>query len=209
MKKKLLTRKIIKPQNYDHENLTDILARLKHYNESSKKYKIDYLSVPAAIQMSLKIFPHEYFKNDKLKEKILRAFVTTIIPGADEKDENLIKMYNDKYYPFNIYCSYFVFDLNRRSQKLFNNKDFFELSLWEKTKVVQNALSGKELSRRLYKGAILMAQVSYYGAVYNEDSGCPLINFPGNNEGYTKEEVTYSFAGYYFDNELSIDGQPW
>lgn len=208
MKKKLFY-KIKKSKCNDDNNLRDMIARLKRYDESSGKYKIDFLSILSAIQMILKIFPRKYFENDNLRGKILRAFVTTIIPGADEEDGNLVKMYNDKYYPFNIYCGYFVFDLNRRSKKLFNNKDFFELLLWEKTKVVQNALSGKELTKRLYKGAILMAQVSYYGAVYNEERGCPLIYFPGNNEGYSKEEVTYSFAGYYFDKELSIDGQPW
>ena len=209
MKKKFLNRKIEKHKNNDHEKLPDLIARLKQYDEISGKYKINFLSIPAAIQMILKIFPHKYYKNDNLRDKMLRSFVTTIIPGIDEDDENLIKMYNDKYYPFNMYCGYFVFDLNRRSKKLFNNKDFFKLSLIEKTKVVQNALSGTELARRLYKGAILIAQVSYYGAVYNEERGCPLIYFPGNNEGYSKEEVTYSFAGYYFDRELSIDGQPW
>jgi hypothetical protein len=206
---KLLSHKIKNHTSNDHEKLQDILARLKQYDETSKNYKIDLLSIPAAVQMILKIFPRKYYKSDKLKEKILRSFVTTIIPGADEEDDNLIKMYNDKYYPFNTYCGYFVFDLNKRSKKLFSNKDFFELSLREKTKVVQSALSDTELARRLYKGAILIAHVSYYGAVYNEERGCPLIYFPGNNEGYSKEEVTYSFAGYYFDRELSIDGQPW
>jgi len=207
--KNLSSHKIKKPTSNDHEKLPDMIARLKRYDEKSGKYKIDFLSIPAAVQMILKIFPHKYCKNDNLKEKVLRAFVTTIIPGADEEDKNLIKMYSDKYYPFNMYCGYFVFDLNKRSKKLFSKKDFFELSLREKTKVVQNALSGMELTRRLYKGAILMAQVSYYGAVYNEDRGCPLIYFPGTNEGYSNKEVTYSFAGYYFDRELSIDGQPW
>jgi len=198
-----------KPQNKDKEKLQDLIARIKKYDDLSKSYKIDFSSIIPALQMVLRIFPHRYFRDNELKEKILRAFVTTIIPGADEKDENLVKMYNDNYYPFSTYCGYFVYDLNRRSRKLFCKREFFNLSLNERTDVVKNALSEKELSRRLYKGAILMAQVSYYGAVYNEERGCPLIYFPGNNEGYSNEEITYSFSKLYFDRELSADGQPW
>ncbi len=208
MKKLFLKIKRHKPRNNNKEKLNDLIARLKKYDESTNSFKLDFSSILPAVQMILKIFPHRYCKDHDFKEKILRAFVTTIIPGADESDENLVKMFNDDYYPFSTYCGYFVYDLNRRSRKLFCKIDFFNLSLKERTAVVQNALAGKELSRRLYKGAILMAQVSYYGAVYNEERGCPLIYFPGNNEGYSNEEVTYSFSSLYFDRELSIEGQP-
>jgi hypothetical protein len=191
------------------ESLSEMLNRLKRYNTRDKSYKVDALSIPYALQMVLRIFPHKYCKNNILKERALRAFVTAIIPGANEDDEFLVKMYEDSYYPFHTYCGYFIYDLNKRSRKLFGVKEFNSLSLKERTMVIQNALSGRELTARLYKGAILMAQVAYYGAVYNEEKGCNLIDFPGRNNGYEKNEITYSFARDSFSNELSFDGHPW
>jgi hypothetical protein len=191
------------------ESISDMLNRLRRYNNHTKSYKIDVLSIPHALQMVLKLFPHKYCSDRNLKERILRAFVTTVIPGADKNDEFLVKMYEDVYYPFHTYCGYFIFDLNRRSKKLFGVKEFNSLSLKKRTMVIQNALSGKELTVRLYKGAILMSQVAYFGAVYNEEEGCKLIDFPGRNKGYEKEEITYSFADEFFSNELSFDGHPW
>lgn len=196
-------------QNGEKEKFSDLFNRLKKYDAISQSNKYDLLSIPPAIRMVLKIFPHEYCKNNSLKEKYLRAFVTTIIPGANENEDNLVKMYLDSYYPFQTYCGYFVYDLNKRSNKLFNKKEFFDLSYDEKTQVINNALNGRELARRLYKGAILMAQVSYYGAVYDEEKGCPLIDFPGRNNGYSKEELAYPYSKELFDNELSLDGHPW
>ncbi|MDX1702464.1 MAG: hypothetical protein R3250_17680 [Melioribacteraceae bacterium] len=190
------------------ESISDMLNRLSRYNKQTKSYKIDVLSIPHALQMVLRLFPHKYCNDRNLKERVLRAFVTTIIPGADQNDEFLVKMYEDSYYPFHTYCGYFVFDLNKRSKKLFGVREFNSLTLKERTAVIQNALSGRELTVRLYKGAILMAQVAYFGAVYNEDDGCKLIKFPGRNSGYEKKDITYSFAHEVFSNELSFDGHP-
>ena len=200
----------VKRLNSDNkEKISDLINRLKKLDKRSNSYKVDIPSIQAALQMVLKLFPHKYCKNVLLREKILRAFVSTIIPGSDENEENLVNMYEDKFYPFLSYCGYFTFDLNRKSKKLFNNKEFVNLSLKERTSVVQNALNGKELTKRLYKGAILMAHVSYYGAVYDEEQGCPLIEFPGRNNGYSINDISYAFSRIFFDRELSVDGHPW
>ncbi len=208
MKIKNLVRKKSKT-NQQKEKISDLISRLKQYDQIKGKSKLDYLSILSALQMVLRIFPHKYCSDSLLKDKILRAFVDTIIPGSDINDENLIKMYDDDFYPFSNYCGYFAYDLARRSKMLYPHRDFFTLTLSEKTEVVQNALLGRELTRRLYKGAILMAQVSFYAAVYNKNNDCPLIDFPGTNNGYSKEESTYDFGGSLFDNELTADGHPW
>jgi len=200
--------KLKRLNNKNQESFADLINRLKKFDDISNSYKFDLLSIPHALQMVLKLFPHKYCRNRLLRKRILKAFVSTVIPGADENDENLVSMYEDKYYPFITYCGYFAFDLNRKSKKLFNKKEFINLSLQERTKVIQTALNGRELTKRLYKGAILMAHVSYYGAVYNEDWGCHLIDFPGRNNGYTTNEISYTFSSIFFDRELSIDGHP-
>jgi len=191
------------------ESISDLLSRLRRYDCSTKTYKIDVLSIPHALQMVLRLFPHKYCKNQILKEMSLRAFVTTIIPEADEDDKFLVEMYEDNFYPFHNYCGYFIFDLNKRAKKFFGIGNFCSLSLEDRTTVIQSALSGRELTVRLYKGAILMAQVAYFGAVYNEEKGCKLIAFPGRNNGYEKREITYPFAHSVFKKELSLSGHPW
>lgn len=191
-----------------NQSISDLLNRLKRYNRQTQKFKIDFLSIPHALQMVLRLFPHKYCNNHTLKEKSLRAFVTAIIPEADEDDKFLVRMYGDNFYPFHTYCGYFIFDLNKRAKKIFGVGNFYSLSLEKRTTVIQSALSGRELTARLYKGAILMAQVAFYGAVYNEEKGCKLIDFPGRNNGYEKREITYPFAQSFFRNELSFDGHP-
>lgn len=192
-----------------HERIADLLGRLKKFDRGSQSFKLDFLSIPESIRMVLRIFPHRYCRDPILREGALRAFVSTVIPGSDEHEEHLIAMFEDSYYPFHTFSGYFVFDLNRRSRALFTGRTFANLSPDERTVVLQNALEGRELTRRLYKGAILMAQVSYFGAVYDEERGCPLIDFPGRNEGYGPKQTTYPFSSVFFHNELSIDGHPW
>ena len=186
-----------------------MLRRLRRFDNKSNRFKRYFLSVPPAIRMVLGFFPAAYRHDKELKNRILKAFVLTIIPGAEEDDNNLAAMYNDDFYPFCRWSGYFVFDLCSRSRKLFGSDDFSKMTLSKRSAVVAEALKGRELTKRLFKGAILMAQVSYYGAVYNEDRGCPLISFPGTNKGYSKEETTYSFSAELFDRELTADGQPW
>lgn len=192
-----------------HALASELIDRLKHYDDVSKTYHLDLLSIPKALRMVLRVFPHKYCTDRLLNDGILRAFVTTIIPGADVHEEHLVRMYSDEYYPFHIFCGYFVYDLDSRARRLFDGREFTTLDLNQRTSVVADALSGSEVTRRLYKGAILMAQVSYFGAVYNEDRGCSLIGFPGRNEGYSRDECTYPFATGLFDKELSLDGHPW
>ena len=195
--------------NGSRETISELINRLKRYDDSTHLYQTDFPSLPHAIQMVLKLFPHRYCNDKVLKEKILRAFVTTVIPGSDPSDENLVKMYTDEYYAFHDFCGFFVFDLNRRSKRLFVGKEFITLTADERAHVIQDALSGGELTRRLYKGAILMAQVSYFGAIYDEERGCPLIEFPGRNTGYNREQSAYPFSESLFEKEVSLDGHPW
>ena len=85
-----------RPDRVKSEKLSDLLNRLKRYNNTNNSYKIDLLSIPRALQMVLKLFPHKYCNDPILIERTLRAFVTAIIPGADRDEKFLIKMYEDE-----------------------------------------------------------------------------------------------------------------
>ena len=86
-----------KADRLNPEKLSDLLNRLRRYDSPTNSYKLDVLSIPHVLRMVLKLFPHKYCNHPVLKEKTLRAFVTTIIPGADKEEKFLIKMYEDSY----------------------------------------------------------------------------------------------------------------
>jgi hypothetical protein len=169
---------------------------------------INIFSGFTAIQMLLRIYPKRFREDGSLIDRVLRAFVMTIIPGAPLDDPNLIRMYLDSYYPFCPYSGFLAYDLVRRSRKLHGVERFDELSQTQRTAVVQSALGSDETVSRLYKGAILMAQVSFYGGIYDPEKGCPLIDFPGRNNGYFPREMFYSDAQRFLAVELTGDGNP-
>jgi hypothetical protein len=117
-------------------------------------------------------------------------------------------MYLDAYYPFSPYTGFFVYDLTRRSRKLYHQEEFQRLSPAERSAVVRDALKGDETISRLYRGAILMAQVSYYGGIYDPDGRCPLIDLPGRNRGYAPATITHPDAEQYLAPETTDDGNP-
>ncbi len=167
---------------------------------------------PAAFRtgcrMILGLFPGRYRDDRTLQDRILRAFVVTVIPGADPAEINLVRMYHDADYPFAPFTGFLVFDLARRGERLFGTQFFENLPPGQQTSVIQDALSSDDILSRLYRGAILMAQVSYFAGIYDPEGGCSLIDFPGKNRGFSLEESSYPFAHSCFGSETTTDGNP-
>jgi len=144
--------------------------------------------------------------DEKLIDSILRAFVVTVIPGAPIDDPHLTRMYSDEFYPFHSYRGFFVSDLCRRGEDLYGTERFDQLSLEQRTKVVQDGLDADATTSRLYRGAIFMAQVSVYGSIYDDENGCSLIDFHGANSGFTPEEMCYRDNSPFLAGEITQDG---
>lgn len=144
------------------------------------------------MKIVLGAFPDEFKRDTELRERILRAFVTAVIPGASEDDPQLVRMFTDEYYPFHEYCAFFVADLSSRSNRLFGDRHFDNLSLQERTQVIRDGLSDDVMIVRLYRGAIFLSQVSFYAGIYDDEKGCPLIDFHGTNFGFTDEVMYYA-----------------
>ena len=159
------------------------LRQLKQTGDRLERPSLNLLSGFSALQMLLRLYPRRYRQDGWLIDRTLRSFVITIIPGASYDDPHLIAMYLDAYYPFAPYTGYFVYNLTRRSRKLYGQEEFQRLLPAERTAVIRDALNGDETVSRLTRGAILMAQVSYYGGIYDPDGKCPLIGLPGKNSG--------------------------
>jgi len=158
------------------------------------------------VRILIKSYPKKFDKEDQLVDIILRAFVLTVIPGAPVDDENLTRIYSDTFYPFHKYCGFFVSDLSDRSKNLFGNEKFDQLSLKQRTAVIEDGLGADGTTARLYRGAILMAQISFYGGIYDDDEGCPLIDFQGANGGFEKEEMCYPNSSSWLAKEITKNG---
>ncbi|HXX63848.1 MAG TPA: hypothetical protein VEO56_08630 [Bacteroidota bacterium] len=165
-------------------------------------------AVISAFRMIFKLYPRRYSTDRTLADQVLRAFVLTVIPGADHDDPDLVRMYFDRDYPFYPYTAFLVFDLVRRSKRICAGSTFAELGREERTLVIEKALAANDTVARLYRGAMLMAQVSYYAGIYDPEKGCPLIDFPGMNAGFSRQEISYPNPAQYLPHQMSLDGNP-
>ena len=165
-------------------------------------------AVMTAVRMLFDLYPREIRKDLELQDHILSAFVLTVIPGADARDPDLVRMYHDTDYPFYPYTGFFVYDLMRRSLRTYGTSVFDQLSSPERTSLLQDALSSNDTTSRLYRGAMLMAQVSYYAGIYDPDKGCFLIDFPGRNAGFSLSELASKNVEAALGDEMTVDGNP-
>jgi hypothetical protein len=165
-------------------------------------------AVLTALRMLLGLYPATFRRDMALQDRVLRAFVTTIIPGADIGEPDLVRMYHDTDYPFYPYTGFLVCDLVKRTRRLYGGELFERISAEKQTTVVQDALNSDDTTSRLYRGAILMAQVSYSAGIYHPERGCELIEFPGRNRGFTLDESSYQWGESALGYETTFDGNP-
>jgi len=158
------------------------------------------------LRIFLKDYPRKCDDDPRLRESTLRSFVTTVIPGAAIDEPNLARIYSDPFYPFHPYCGFFVSDLAARSSDLFGTDEFSRLPPERRTAVIEDGLRADATTARLYRGAVLMAQASYFGGIYDDVKGCALIDFPGANRGFTEREMYYPNASLFLADEATVDG---
>jgi len=157
------------------------------------------------VKILLNSHDDKYDKDAYLKKKILEAFVTTVIPGADTNNPNLCTIFYDEYYPFYKYCGFFISDLCNKSKKMFGTECFYDLSLAERTEVIQAGLDDDSTTEKIYTAAIFISQVSVYCSIYDDERGCSLIEFPGSY-AFIDTEMYYSDNYNYLAAELTSTG---
>lgn len=140
-----------------------------------------------------------------LKIKILTAFVTAVIPGIDPNDPDLCRIFCDEYYLFHKYNGFFISDLFDKSEKLFGTENFYDLTLDERTQVIQAGLDDDSTTERIYTAAIFIAQVSSYCSIYNDEKGCSLIDYQGSY-GFMDSEMFYPNPNKYMAHEFTSTG---
>lgn len=163
----------------------------------------------APARIILGAYPAAFKHDADLNDRVLRAFVATIVPGIPLDEPNLAKAFSDDFFPFAKYRAFFASDLCRRAGKLCRNESFDQLSLPQRTRVVQNGLQADSVTRRLYRGAIRLAQAATYGGIYNKHGDVPLIDFEGFRYAHGNPDAcTYPDPQRFFAPTLSPDGNP-
>ena len=147
-------------------------------------------------------FPADFKHDPDLVAQTLRAFTAAVIPGFDPENANPARALLDSRYPFAKYAPFFASDLSRRAQERFGGS-FVSLDLEQRTAVIIEGLEGDATTRKLYRGAIFLTQVAIYAAIYDDDAGCTLIDFPGRYRG---GEISYTNPESFLPQSLTAQG---
>lgn len=150
-------------------------------------------------------FPPEFKNDPELVSRTLRAFVAAVIPGFDPgaTDPRPARALLDRRYPFASYAAFFASDLSLRAEGRYGTPDFAALALEQRTAIIEDGLAAGGTTRKLYRGAIYLTQVSIYAGIYDDDSGCALIGFSGRYRG---EPISYADPESFLPAPLTISG---
>ena len=161
------------------------------------------VSACTPLRIITRAYPDEFKHDGNKVERVLRAFVVTVIPGAPADSRDLVRAYLDRAYPFAPYAAFFASDLCDRACERFGHDRFWELEVRQRTQVISDGLAADATTRTLYGGAIFLAQVSFYSGIYDDATGCPLIDFPGRYRG---DVVSYDGADRFLPAALTETG---
>ena len=160
------------------------------------------------LRVVLHMYPEEFDTQPDLVQRVLGAFLETVVPGAPSDDPNLARAYLDPDFPLAKYAGYLASDLCKRSKRMFANPNFETLTGAQRAAVVENALRADGTTARLYNGAIYLGQVAFYAGIYDDDRGCPLIGFEGRYRFRGLEATSYPHPERYLARAITVDGNP-
>ena len=139
-----------------------------------------------------------------LEDRVVRAFLVTVIPGVDADAPDAIRPFHDRAYPFARYAKFLAGDLCRRAAA--RGDSFEHLPRDQRVAVIQEGLAADGTTRKLYAGAIYLAQVATYAGIYDDRAGCPLIGFEGGYHVRPLAEITYPDQDRFLSVSLTCAG---
>jgi len=137
-------------------------------------------------------------------DRVLLAFVATVVPGAGDSPD-LIRPFADSFYSFHEWRDWFAGDLCRRASR-FGRPTFDLLGPADRARIVSAALGSDPLTRRVYTGAVFLAQVSAYVSLYDPRGASPLMGFDGAHRFRGLAAVTYPEPGQFLAPALTCNG---
>ncbi len=159
------------------------------------------------LKVLVNAYPQAFDTDPALVERVLRAFVTAVIPGAPADDPDLIRAFTD-HYPFAEYAAFFAADLSRRARERFGEgaAAFERLAPEQRVAVIRDGLAADRTSRKLYGGAITLAQIAFYAGIYDAKRGCALIGFEGANQWHPLSDLTHPDPARFLAAAMTPDG---
>ena len=158
------------------------------------------------MRVLLSAYPQAFDDDDGLVDRVLRAFVTAVVPGAPADDPDLVRAHTDPAYPFAPYAAFFAADLSRRAARRFDGRAFERLEVQERTAVIAEGLAADATTRKLYNGAVALAQIAFYAGIYDPQKGCPAIGFEGGNHWHSLQDITYPDPERFLSRARTADG---
>ena len=162
----------------------------------------------SSLRLILKTYPDKYDQDLELQTRLLTSFVRTVVPDAPKDGPHLTRIFLDDFFPFHEYCGFFLSDLSGTTRKLFGHENFCLLDLPDRTAVVARGLDKGGPAGKLFTSAVFMAQFSFYAGIYDDDHGCPLIEFPGANSGFRPNTMDLEEIKGHLAANLTTDGNP-
>lgn len=160
------------------------------------------------LRVVLRAYPDAFDEEPALTHGVLRAFVLTVIPGAPPDDPNLVRAYYDDDYPLARYRGFLAADLCARAERLFGRDRFDRLGPEQRTAVVQDGLGADAVTRRLYRGAVFLAQIAVYAGIYDDARGAPLSRFEGRYRFPGIAATTHPNPERFLARAITPDGNP-
>lgn len=160
------------------------------------------------VRYALRAYPAAFDDDRAIREAVLRAFVRTVAPAADPADPGLIRAFDDRFFPFHKFQNFFAADLCRRAGHRFGETRFDRLDRRDQAEVVRDGLAADSVTRRLYTGAVFLAQLTVFGGIYADSADVPPFGFEGAYRFRGLEAVTYPDAGRFLGTPATLDGNP-
>ena len=139
--------------------------------------------------------------------RVLAAFIRTVVPGLPHDVELPIQLFDDPELGFARWRNHFLSDLQRRATAR-GAGSFAELDGDARNEVVHEGYRASGPTRRLYRGAIFLAEVGVYAGLASPSGAAAIIDFPGVNPGFRQSELGFDSPGRFLAASMSVGGHP-
>ena len=158
------------------------------------------------LKIVLHAYPRRFDEDPLLVDRMLAALAETILPDTGQDPNELARPLRDERYELAEYRNYLASDLSDRSRRLYGTRSFEALGLPERERIVRDALSGDGITCKLYSGAIFLTQIAFFAGIYDDQEGCPLIEFDGQYRLRPLDELTYPDPHTYLTDAMTVSG---
>lgn len=151
-------------------------------------------------------YPPDFDRDRELVDRNLVAFADAVLGDAVDENHFAARPFHDERFPLHKYRGFLASDLCGRASDLYGTDRFDLLRRQDRCAVISNGLAGDATTRKLYSGAIYLTQVACYAGIYDDESGCPAIEFEGKYRRRPFAELTYPDPESFLAEEVGIAG---